>query len=163
VRALARREAARMASDRRYRSTAPTLRALASGDLHFDLPGFAPEDHVDEALLSRAGLLAARTLALQPAVTRERALRALVQRVARDVGIAGGDHGSADERRGVALLAPIVAGLPDIAAWPADDKAALAAMLRRKGAPQERGFAHAAAHAPAFFHALRAALRSSAG
>ena len=49
VRALAAREATRMASDRRYRSDVRTLKALATGDLYLDLPGFDPDDFFGEA------------------------------------------------------------------------------------------------------------------
>ena len=63
VRTLAAREAKRMASDRRYRSDVRTLKALATGDLYLDLPGFDPDDFFDEALLPQVGACAARQLA----------------------------------------------------------------------------------------------------
>jgi hypothetical protein len=158
MRTLAQREAARMATDRAYRSDAKTLRALASGDLHLDLPGFAAHDHFDEALLPRIGALAARALATQPVLARERALRGVVRAVAHDLRIDDVARWTPGERRGLGLLAPIVAALPDVAAWRDEDRAALVKMLRAKGAPQERRFAHACAAAPKFFNALRAEL-----
>ena len=56
-RTLAAREARRMAADRNYRSDARTLKALATGDLYLDLPGFDPDDYFDEALLPHVGAL----------------------------------------------------------------------------------------------------------
>ena len=82
ARRLAAREAQRMAADRKYRSDARTLKSLAVGDLHLDLPGFAEDDHFDEALLPRVGALAARTLAREPVWSRARAARRIAERLA---------------------------------------------------------------------------------
>jgi hypothetical protein len=57
VRTLAAREAARMASDRRYRSDVRTLKALATGDLYLDLPGFDPDDFFDDSVVAARGRL----------------------------------------------------------------------------------------------------------
>jgi hypothetical protein len=157
---LAAREARRMVADRKYRSDARTLRALAVGDLHLDLPGFSEDDHFDEALLPRVGALAACMLAREPVWSRTRAARRIAERLAADLAIDDFARWSPRERRGFEFLAPAAAALPELRDWAADDRAALAAMLRAKGAPQERGFALKAQRAPRFFRAMRDALRA---
>ena len=149
-----------MAADRKYRSDARTLKSLAVGDLHLDLPGFSDDDHFDEALLPHVGALAARTLAREPVWSRARAARRIAERLAADLAIDDFARWSPRERRGFEFLAPAVAALPGLRDWPAGDRAALAAMLRAKGAPQERGFALKAQRAPRFFGAMRDALRA---
>ena len=162
TRRLAAREAQRMAADRTYRSDAQTLKALAAGDLILDLPGYDPDDHFDEALLPRAGALAARMQASVPAWSREQAARRLAARVAADLAIDDLARWTPAERRGLAFLAPVVAGIADLRDWDDADRHATVALLRAKGAPQERGFALKSLRAPRFFQALRATLRGLA-
>jgi len=159
ARTLAAREAQRMAADRKYRSDARTLKSLAVGDLHLDLPGFAADDYFDEALLPRVGRVAARGIAHEPVWSRPRAARRIADRLAADLAIDDFARWSPRERRGFEFLAPVAAALPGLREWPAGDRAALAATLRAKGAPQERGFALKAQRAPRFFRELRDVLR----
>ncbi len=160
TRALAAREAARMAADRRYRTDTKTLRALATGDLYLDLPGFTPADHFDEALLPQVGALAARQRAGQAVGSHAAALQRVAQSVARDLGIRDLGHWSAAERRGFHLLAPVIAGLSDLGAWPAAERAALATMMRAKGGAQERDFALAATNVSRAFQGIAKAART---
>ena len=161
TRALAEREARRMTADRKYRSDAKTLKVLATGDLHLDLPGFDPSDGFDEALLPRAGALAARTIAREPAWSRGHAAKRIAERLAAELAIDDYARWSSQERRGFEFLAPVVAGVPGLRDWPPADRAATAQMLRATGAPQERGFALKSLRAPKFFHALADALRGA--
>jgi hypothetical protein len=163
TRTLAAQEAARMAADRKYRSNARTLKALAVGDLHLDLPGFAVADHFDEALLPQAGALAARVVAQRPERSRCRAAQNIARELATTLELSDYARWSPRERRGFELLAPIAAGLPDLARWSPADCASLAAMLRAKGALQERGYALKALRAPRFFASLQRTLQASAG
>ena len=140
VRALAAREAKRIAADRRYRSDATTLRSLASGDLHLDLARFDPADQFDETLLPRAGARAARQLAAA-AASRQAAQRKVGNALADVLGVTDYARWTRDERRGFEFLAPIFAELPDADTWSASDREALASLLRAKGLPQERAFA----------------------
>lgn len=160
IRSLAAREAARMAADRGYRSDTKTLRALATGDLYLDLPGFLPADHFDEALLPQVGALAARQLARQATGSRSVALQRVAAAVAQDLGIVDLGSWSAAERRGLHLLAPVIAGVPGLRDWPAVERAALVTMMRAKGGPQERDFALAARAVPRAFHGIAAAARA---
>ncbi len=148
VAAQAAREARRLAADRRYRSEARTLRALASCDLHLDLSGYDPQDFFDESLIARAGARAARRLALDPDAAGA---------LARELGIVDLAHWSPLERNGFQALAPIFEGL----AIAGDaERDALAAMLRAKALPQERSFAMRSLRARGAFRALAAALAS---
>jgi hypothetical protein len=155
TRALAAREAKRMASDRRYRSDARTLRALASGDLCLDLSSHDPVDDFDEALIATAGLRAARQLARVATMSRNAAQAYLASEVARELSLDDPAHWPAEERRGFESLAPIFAHLPGMTEWPRADREALAAMLRAKALPQERTFALRATRAKRAFRALR--------
>jgi hypothetical protein len=141
IAAKAAREAARIASDRSYRSGAATLRALASCDLHLDLPGYDVRDFFDESLLAKAGARAARLLALNP-------------RAAEEMRPSGFDRWTAAERRGFEMLAPVFAGL----AMDDEDRSALMSMLRAKALPQERTFALRSLRAVGAFRALASAL-----
>lgn len=159
TRRLAEREAGRMSGDRKYRSDPRTLRALAEGDLHLDLPGYDADDYFDESLLPHAGALAARTLAHEPVTSRSQAAGRIARRLAEALEI--GDYPSwpARERRGFELLAPIAVGIEGLHQWSAADRAALAAMLRAKGAAQERHYALKAQRATRFFRDLRFTLQ----
>ena len=139
-------------------ATGRTLRALATGDLNLDLPGFDRADAFDEALLPYAGALAARTLAREPFGSRQAAARRIAQRLAADLAIADYAQWPAHERRGFEFLAPIAAGVPELHSWDRSDRDAVAAMLRAKGAPQERHYAMKSARAKRFHHALHAEL-----
>jgi hypothetical protein len=159
ARALATREAARIAADRRYRCGAEAMRILLGGDLFLDLPGFVAADYLDEALLPQVGALAARELARQPDRTRAAAHRRVTGTVARMLDAHDLGRWPAPERRGFERLAPVVAALPGLRAWNAAERAALVTMMRAKGAAQERTFALAALEVPRFFHELARALR----
>jgi hypothetical protein len=106
TRKLAAREAQRMAGDRKYRSDARTLRALASGDLHLDLPGFDQADYFDEALLAKAGARAAQRVARESAVSRTLAQRNVAVALARDLGVHDFENWPPAERMGFTQLAP---------------------------------------------------------
>jgi hypothetical protein len=138
---LAAREAARIANNRSYRSDARTLRALASCDLHLDLPGYDARDFFDESLLAKAGARAARVLAVNP-------------RAAEDLRPAGFERWTASERRGFDMLAPVFAGLR----LHEEDRNALVSMLRAKALPQERTFALRSLRAQGAFRVLAASL-----
>lgn len=162
TRTLAAREARRIAADRRYRSDARTLRGLASCDLHLDLRSYDAADYFDEALLPRTGALAARLLAREAVLHRPAAARRVARRLASELALDDFERWPREERRGFELLAPLAAGISGLRDWSAADRDALAAMLRAKGAPQERHFALKARRATRFHHALQAALAAAA-
>jgi len=157
VRALAAREAKRIAANRSYRSAATTLRALASGDLHLDLTRFDADDHFEESLLPRAGARAARQLAAA-ATSTQAAQRKVATALAEALGVSDYGRWSRDERRGFEFLAPIFTNLPDARAWTASDREALVSLLRAKGLPQERAFALRSARAKRAWKSLAQSL-----
>lgn len=145
ARRLAAAEARKMRADRRYRSDLPTLRRLARGDLHLVLPGFDTARAFDESWL---GVVArgvtrelARRAAALPDASRERALAELEDEVSATLGARRRHAWPAAERRGFAMLAPVVSlTLRDVARWPTPERAALVQLLRAKGHPQESTF-----------------------
>ena len=159
TRTLAAREASRIASNRKYRSDARTLRALASCDLYLDLPGFDPDDQFDEALLPKAGARAARELAAVAGTSRAVAQRRLAAMLARDLRAHDYEHWPAAERHGFEWMAPLFSNLRGVDGWSDGEREALAAMLRAKGLAQERTFALRSLRAGKAFRALRDALR----
>jgi len=158
TRKLAAREAQRMAADRKYRSDARTLRALASGDLHLDLAGFDAADYFDETLVARAGARAAWRLAQERVTSSAAAQRRVADALARDLDVNVFDRWPHAEQAGFTLLAPVFADLPQLREWPEQDRLALASLLRAKALPQERTFALRATHAKRAWHTLMHAL-----
>lgn len=152
VRALAEREAQHLAAEPKHRSDARALRALASCDLHLDLPGFAAADFFDESLLPRAGARAARVLAAESGAS-------VALGLARELGVGDYARWPRRERGGFESLAPVFARLGS-ENWPAAEREALASVLRAKGLAQERTFALRSTRAAYAFHALRDALRT---
>lgn len=151
---LAEREAARLQRANAPPSSKTTLKALAVGDLMLDLPGSDPADFFPERLLAAASLQATHRLADAPAATRDRAERAVAEKLADALGIGAARDWPASERRSFARLAPIVATVPDIGRWPAADRALVAEMMRAKGRAQERDFALASIRCEKLFRAL---------
>jgi len=135
VERAARREEARAAASPGRRTPAAALRRLAAAPLLLDVPGercALP----DAFRLADVGLAAARALAasrLPPDAFRARAARD----AARALGLRGLD---ATRREALEALAPALALLPDLAAWPAAEKHALAALVRAKAGRDELGY-----------------------
>jgi hypothetical protein len=159
LRTLAAAEAGRLAR-RGARSSAATLRRLADGDLHFDLPGWRAADAFPEALLPQLGAAAARRLAQVGAGTRDAAERTLAHALATDLGAGDLLRWPAARRRAFCDLAPLAALAANVATWPASDRRAATAVLVARASAQERDFARAAVNAPRLFHALRDAARA---
>ncbi|MEA3247236.1 MAG: hypothetical protein U9Q74_13875, partial [Gemmatimonadota bacterium] len=154
--ALAAREARRLAAHRSARTSPALLRKLATGDLHFTLPGAGDDDFFDELLLARCARLATRALARTGASHRGEAERILATRVAASLGVRF-ERWPRAERRAFTRMAPVVSVIPRLARWPAADRRAVATAMRAKGAATERDFALAAARAGRLFRTLRRA------
>lgn len=157
VAALAARERTAIAKDRTHRSSARTLRSLASGDLVLTLPDAAAAGPLPERLLEEAGRLATRAMRTVRAGDRA----AWVERVAIALRArcGGGDRPlSRAERVGAWHLVPLLAALaPRIARWPARDRAQLWRLVALKGGARELPFARAAARLPRLWTALERA------
>ncbi len=139
VAALAGREAARLARRPGARSGAAMLRRLARSDLVLPLDGSLAEDFRD-ADIRAIGLAVTRLIERRFGGDRRRALATLTRRVARSLGVP-----RVPER-----LAPVAALIPDLPRWPAADRRALLAVLRRKEGTRERPFVFALQRAARF-------------
>lgn len=139
VERLAQGEDARILAEPAYRTPRATLARLATSELWLPLDREAP-------VRLDSGRLAAR-------VTREASQRfagdraAVSRRAAHDViealDIRHLREWSADERRGLDALAPVIAAIPDLARWPAADRRRLVAAIRAKGGESEAAYVRA--------------------
>jgi hypothetical protein len=152
ARRLAEEEAVRLRGDGGRSSTA-TLRRLARGDLHFDLPDWDMADAFDEPALDRVGTAVAQRLSRVPVWSRTAAARVLAREVQRVLG-ARPEQWSHDEQAAFERLAPVASLLPSLPAWPSNERRALAELLRAKGETGELDFARRAVALPRFFREL---------
>jgi hypothetical protein len=160
ARELAAKEAQRLARDRTYRSPPKVLRALARGDLHLTLPGFAPTSFVDEHLLVACARRVSQRLATAAITRRDRGAAGVQRRVAETLGVRSSAAWPREERAAFGRLAPVVDLLPDLRSWSAAERETLVKLMRAKGAPQERDFVRRSQSAPRFWRELRRLLRA---
>lgn len=160
-RKLAAKEAARLKRKNAAPSEKSVLRALAKGDLILDTPGFDPADALDEKLLVKASLAAARILAGAPCDGRGAAEAFIARQAAARLGVATMEGWSREERAAFARLAPIAFIPEGVEYWPDDEKRKIVAMMRAKASPQERDFALAAGRCERFYRGLAAALKDA--
>jgi hypothetical protein len=158
---IAENEARRMSKPGAERSSRSKLRDLARGDLVLDLPGFDPRDAIDEDMVPRMGALMAQSLAAADTPSRAAAERQIARRVAELLGVADElCQWTKKEREAFELLAPLVSAIDGVGNWSVADRRGLSAMMRAKGAPQERDFALAASRNSRFFQSLAVALEA---
>ncbi len=151
---IAARERDAIARDRTHRSSAGTLRRIARSDLALDLGPPLRRRPIPESILVHAGALATHGLSAVPAGARGALIEAQARELKRLAG-AGGAL-SAAERRGAALLVPILAPLiPRIATWRPHERRALWQLVALKGASREAGFARASARCVRLWEMLR--------
>ena len=151
-RRLAEAEAARLRREGGRSSTA-TLHRLARGDLHFDLPDWDPADAFDEAALDRVGTALAQRLSRVPVWSRAAGARVLAREV-QGLLRALPEQWSREEQASFERLAPVASLIPALPAWPANERRALAELLRAKGAAGEQDFARRATGLARFFREL---------
>lgn len=136
------------------RSSRATLKALATGDLIFDLPGFDIRDAFDEKQLVKVSALAGERLAAAPMAGRAAAEDFLAEHVAEALGVRSRRSWPKPEREAFSALAPIVSIIPDIADWALAEKKDTVRLMRAKGGILERDFALAATRCPRLFRSL---------
>ncbi len=151
---LAAREFSRLRQPGAARSSKATLKALATGDLILDLPGFDERDAFDETQLATVSALASASLAAAPMAGRGAAEQWIAASVAKALGVRPTKTWPKQERDAFAALAPVVSIAPDIAGWTAAEKGAVVRMMRAKGGTLERSFALAATDCPELFRSL---------
>lgn len=156
-RRLAAKEFDRLRQPDAPRSSKTTLKALAKGDMIFDLPEFDPRDTFKETQLTRLSALAGERLAAAPMADRAAAETWLAEFVAKALGVRGMRSWPKSEREAFKSMAPIVAIAPDIANWTTGEKASVAELMRAKGGILERNFALKAAKCPKLYRRLATA------
>jgi hypothetical protein len=137
LRAAALDEFERMQRNPGHRTPLPVLRRFAGSDLERPVIRGAP-DACDPAALSQAvtGWIASRFHG-----RRDRAEAAALRSVATALGLSATGGWSDDEREALRAMAPVLAQIKDLHAWPAPDKRRLVALIRAKGGDEYRYFA----------------------
>ena len=158
ARALMQRELVRMARQPRHRSSAVTLRKLATENLYWSL-GPARRDVIGELPLPNAGIAATRLIARRFAGDRARAAEVCEREAAALLGVRSFAGWSADERHAWRRWAPLVTLLPGVARWSGADRAAAVNVIRAKGGPREDAFVHAFDAHPELGEALAKLIR----
>ena len=160
VRALAASEAAANRNKPGRRSKPPTLRRLASCDMHLILPGARSSDLIDEDWFATSSFLATRQLGLVSANTRQEAAAEVSKQVVRDLNIRSFGSWSRAERQSFDALAPFVAAVAP-ASWGAGDKQIMRKLMRAKGSAHEAAYARLLRRSGKFLAELRRVCRRS--
>jgi hypothetical protein len=132
-------ELARMARNRRHRSSVATLRRLAAANVFLDL-GRPRADVLGLLPLANVGLRVTQHLAARYGSRREEAERDCAREAARRLGARPGAGWTPGERLAWRRWAPLIVVLPGLDAWTAEERRALAAVVRAKGGPFESEF-----------------------
>lgn len=141
ARALAQREFERLRTDRAYRVPLPTLRKLAACDMVLDVTADAAAKFFDERKLAALADRVAPMLAATGLADRAQAMDALATSVAQTLEI-DPRRWTRTERQALALFAPVLRHIDDLARWPRPDRAALAELVRARCATHERDYVH---------------------
>lgn len=154
VRALADRQAARIAADPAYRTSRAMLVRLAKSDMFFHLDPRTPDRH-DPLSLANLAYAVTRHVARVHAGDRRRAVDAAIRRLARLVPLGDWRRWSEGERLGLGRLALLVDTMGGVERWSREDRRVLAKVLRAKGAARERHFVELAQALPRLEVGLR--------
>ncbi len=128
---LARQEQRRIATLPGARSSRGTLIRLCRGDMGLDV-GRKGRGEIRGLRAGGLGLLATRAVGGARTRTRAAASRALVARVARDLGVPRRRRWPRDERTAFERLALLLAPLQDLHRWPAAQRRRLVRVLRSR-------------------------------
>ena len=131
---LAAAERARIARDPRYRSPLATLKRLGRSNLALAIDGRSPATPVTG---SRLAALVTDHIARAFDGDRRAASADAVARAAGALGATGWRRWPPPERRAFERLSTLVALIPDLARWPADERARLRRVMRAKGGVSE--------------------------
>jgi hypothetical protein len=154
--ALAAAEFARMRREPRYRPPIAVLRRFTKSDIELRLPQGPPvRVACDPADLS---LAVSAFIASRFRGDRARAMAFAVKSVSRALGVRGFARWPEAERAAFRSYCLLLARIPDLARWPARDKARVVALARAKGGDEFRYYDLLRGHAR-----LQAALRAIAG
>ncbi len=137
LRAIALDEFERMQRHPRYRTPLSVLRRFARSDLERPVIGGAQEA-CDPAALSQA---VTAWIGSRFQGRRDGAEAAGLRRLVAALGLRDTDGWNDDERNALRAMAPVLAQIKDLHAWPARDKRRLVALIRSKGGDEYRYFA----------------------
>ena len=160
ARVILQRELARMKRNQRHRSSAATLRKLATHNLYWSL-GSHRVDIIGELPLPNAGIAATQLMAKRFAGDRARAAETCEREAAARLGVPSFTGWSAAERHAWRRWAPLVTLLPDVAMWTPAQRATAVDVIRAKGGPREDAFVRAFDAHPKLGAALATLLRSA--
>lgn len=133
VEELAKREEERMRAQPGRRSDARTLKRLSATAAYLDLSGGSCP-RFDSSALARA---VTRAFDEAGAAARDAFAQRCLKTVVRDLAVVGIAKWNEDERRSLERMAPALARIDELAAWPARDKRSLVRIVRAKGGPSE--------------------------
>lgn len=153
VRALADRQAARIAADPSYRTSRAMLRRLAKSDMFFTLDPAKMDAHHDLPL-AQLGYAVTRHVARAHGGDRAAAVHGAIRRLSRVLPIQP-SRWSAGQRLGAERLAPLLDALEGIPRWPRADRVTLGRVLESKGGTRERDFVRSCQQLPRLASALR--------
>jgi hypothetical protein len=159
ARVILQRERSRMQRDKGHRSSAATLRRLATHNLYWSLRSHR-DDIIGELPLPNAGIAATQLIARRFAGDRARAAEACEREAAARLGVRSFTGWSPAERHAWRRWAPLVTLLPGVSHWSSAERAATVNTIRAKGAPREDAFVHAFDAHPKLGAALAKLLRS---
>ncbi|MEK7775668.1 MAG: hypothetical protein AAB305_07275, partial [Candidatus Zixiibacteriota bacterium] len=139
VRALAEREAQKVATVPGYRSSMRTLKRLAKSDVYF---------HVDESKMQgfselsiiNLGLAVTRLAARRFAGSRPRMESESERQLLRLLGSPSLFRWTGDERTALSHLSPLLVSIPSLKRWSRPEKRQLVNIIRAKGSVSERKF-----------------------
>jgi hypothetical protein len=139
IKRLVKRELAAMRRDRRHRSSRATLQKLSADYMH--LYSSKPrKDVIGRISLGNVGLRISEYLAERFGSDRERGIKTSSLEVMRILGLNSLTGFSAAERQAWERWSPLVRILPGVEEWRANEKRALARVVRAKGARRESDF-----------------------
>jgi hypothetical protein len=139
VRALAEREALKVANISGYRSSLRTLKRLAKSDVFFDINELSMKGF-DEFSLINLGKVITRLAATRYGGNRQQMEIDCERRLLRILGKPLLTRWTDDERTALRRLAPLLVLIPTLKKWPRQEKSDLAAIIRAKGAVCEKQF-----------------------
>ncbi|HKY61094.1 MAG TPA: hypothetical protein VJP59_08795, partial [Gemmatimonadota bacterium] len=139
IRDLVRKELTRIERDPSHRSSASTLRRLASDNLFFSL-GRPRADVLGRIHLGNVGVRISRYMAERFGAERERGIRTCSREAGQLLGIEDVRGLPVGERTAWERWSPLVLLLPGVESWSRAERRGLAAVVRAKGGRRESDF-----------------------
>lgn len=129
-------EERKMATSPRHRTAPRMLRRLASGHMLLELPNNRPAKQWDKFAVRNLGLAVQRRMATEYDGDAQRIRAASIKRVGRALG-ADSDRLTKDERHALENLALVLAAIPNLDRWQANEKDLALKIIRAKASADE--------------------------